>query len=73
MEVMPTDACNGPVPHSDCVQVGAVELQIISPIGQGGNGIVYKGLWRGIGVDIKRIVFQDNAAGDKKRQVRGSQ
>ncbi|GFR41905.1 hypothetical protein Agub_g2695 [Astrephomene gubernaculifera] len=45
-------------------------LTILEVIGQGGFGVVYKGLWKGLNVAVKTITFQDRVAGGEKGQQR---
>eukprot|EP00198_Chlamydomonas_reinhardtii_P010486 XP_001699823.1 predicted protein [Chlamydomonas reinhardtii] len=40
----------------------AEQLVILEPIGQGGYGTVYKGLWRNLDVAVKTVLFQDRQA-----------
>ena len=34
------------------------QWEIRSELGKGGSGVVYKGVWRGLEVAIKRVMFQ---------------
>ncbi|EFJ48733.1 hypothetical protein VOLCADRAFT_90528 [Volvox carteri f. nagariensis] len=45
-------------------------LTILEVIGQGGFGVVYRGMWKGLNVAVKTITFQDRVAGGEKAQHR---
>ncbi|GIL63599.1 hypothetical protein Vafri_17636 [Volvox africanus] len=45
-------------------------LTILEVIGQGGFGVVYRGIWKGLNVAVKTITFQDRVAGGEKAQHR---
>lgn len=45
-------------------------LTILEVIGQGGFGVVYKGMWKGLLVAVKTITFQDRVVGGEKGQHR---
>jgi len=45
-------------------------LQFMEQIGSGGYGVVYKGLWQGLPVAIKTVMFQDLGGQDTKQRKR---
>ena len=53
------------------MQMGHDDLQIVAEIAKGAYGVVYRGVWRGMTVAVKRLVFQHltGKEGDEKRKV----
>jgi serine/threonine protein kinase len=46
-----------------------VQLDILELIGSGGHGNVYRGIWKGLEVAVKTIVFQDKFDDGKAERV----
>eukprot|EP00803_Ostreobium_quekettii_P010595 evm.model.scf_1357.3 EVM.evm.TU.scf_1357.3 scf_1357:31823-34903(-) len=69
-----------PVPTTREFVIGAISAEadgikdtcaiVERRIASGGNGVVYKGQWKGIPVAIKTVIFQDNANGKNKQRQR---
>ena len=49
--------------HQDSAQ--QAQWEIVSELGKGGSGAVYRGVWRGLDVAIKRVVFQIVGGGSR--------